>query len=106
VGIGSKDRLAFGLAAESLLSPTIRGGEAALPLHHFPLEKAIKTVLLERLRVNFFVHIDSHTNYTVESVDMGTQQWDLSSGRNEYSYPPTDQYPPSPHVMVLPPEPA
>jgi hypothetical protein len=34
--IGSKGRLAFGSVAEYLLSPTISGGEVALPLHCLP----------------------------------------------------------------------
>ncbi len=34
--IGSEGHLAFGSAAEYLLSPTFSGGEAALPLRHFP----------------------------------------------------------------------
>jgi hypothetical protein len=33
---GSEGRLAFGLVAEYLLSPTLSGGEAALPLHCSP----------------------------------------------------------------------
>jgi hypothetical protein len=33
---GSKSRLAFGSAAEYLLSPTLKGGEAVLPSRHLP----------------------------------------------------------------------
>ncbi len=38
MGIRSKDRLAFGSAVKSLLSPTIGGGEVALPLRHLPAQ--------------------------------------------------------------------
>ncbi len=42
-GFGSKGFLAFGSATEYLLSPTISGGEAVLPLRHLPAWKSDKS---------------------------------------------------------------
>ena len=47
--------------------------------------------------------LDSCTRSTVESVEMGSPQWDLTPGRDGYIYPPAQRCPPSPPVMAAPP---
>jgi hypothetical protein len=95
--IGSEGRLAFGLAAEYLLSPTISGeGAAIVPFAR--LKKAIKNVPLARLMVLAYYFFFYNRNST-KMRHFNNLPWDDGSRWSP-------RCPPSHPLMALPSHPA